>query len=107
MKLADLRLAAVAIAAVSAAATAYAQDAPALFERHGCTTCHADTETVAASAYADIAAKYRRDPKAAAKLTAVVKKGAHGEGIWPMPPLPQVPEADARKMVAYILALGK
>ena len=107
MKLADLRLAALAIAAAGAAATACAQDAPALFERHGCTTCHADTEQLAASAYVDIAARYRHDPKAAAKLTAVVKKGAHGDGIWPMPPLPQVPEADARKMVAHILALGK
>jgi cytochrome c len=82
-----------------------AQDAAALFQRHGCTTCHADAEIVAAPAYADIAAKYRGKPKAATILRNVVRKGAHGEGLWPMPPLPEVPEADARTMVAYILAL--
>jgi cytochrome c len=88
-----------------ASGTGEAQDVAALFARHGCTTCHADAETVAAPAYIDIAAKHRGDPKAAATLRNVVRKGAHGEGIWPMPPLPEVPDADARKMVAYILAL--
>jgi cytochrome c551/c552 len=93
-------------AAVSlASAQAHAQEAPTLFQRHGCTTCHADVETVAAPAYVDIAAKYRGNPKAATILRSAVRKGAHGHGIWPMPPLPEVPEADARKMVAYILAL--
>jgi cytochrome c len=93
-------------AAVSlASAQVQAQDAAALFQRHGCTTCHADVEVVAAPAYVDIAAKYRNNPTAAAILRRAVRKGSHGEGIWPMPPLPEVPDADARKMVAHILAL--
>lgn len=90
-----------------AAASARAQDAPALMKRYDCYICHADDQTKTGPAFTDVAAKYRGDSKAAAKLTAVVRKGRHGSGPWPMPPLPQVPNADAAKMVDYILSLGK
>ena len=65
----------------------------------------ADRETKTGPAYADVAARYRGDPKAIARLTAVVKQGAHGAGPWPMPPHPEVSAADARTMVHYILSL--
>ena len=45
---------------------------------------------------------------AAAKLFEKVKKG--GSGVWgqvPMPPNPQVSDADIKTMIAYILALKK
>ena len=105
MKLTRLTLATVMLAA--GIAHAQSQDAPALFQKYGCDSCHADSEAITGPAYVDIAAKYRGNPHAAAILVAEVRKGAHGGGPWPMPPSPQVPTTDAEKMVHYILALKK
>jgi cytochrome c len=91
--------------AACAAGAASAQQGQDLLRKHDCYICHADTEAKTGPAFVDIAAKYRRDPKAAAALTAVVKKGAHGSGPWHMPPMPQVPQADARRIVDHILSL--
>ncbi len=55
--------------------------------------------------YKDVAAKYRDDPKAEAKLFEKVKKG--GQGVWgqvPMPPNSQVPDADIHSLVKWILS---
>jgi cytochrome c551/c552 len=49
--------------------------------------------------------KYRGNPRAPAILVAVVRKGVHGGGPWPMPPSPQVTDSDAARIVQYILAL--
>jgi cytochrome c len=95
------------VGALMAAGGAQAQDAPALMKRNDCYICHDNEQTKTGPAFADIAAKYRGDSKAIATLTAVVKKGRHGSGPWPMPPLPQVPSADARKIAEYILSLKK
>jgi cytochrome c len=85
--------------------TAHAQEGKALLQRYDCYICHADNEAKTGPAFVDVAARFGRDPKAVATLSAMVRKGAHGSGPWPMPPMPQVPEADARKIVDYILAL--
>ena len=98
-----LRLLMLAALASSGAAPAQDQDVPAMMQKYGCSICHSDRETMAGPAWADVAAEYRDHPKAAATLAAVVKKGVHGEGPWPMPPLPEVSDADARKIVRYIL----
>lgn len=104
MKLA-VTLAAVALVASGAAA---AQNAEDLLKKHACTACHAVDKKVVGPAYKDVAAKYKADAKAAAMLADKVKKG--GAGVWgqvPMPPNPQVPDADVKTMVGYILALKK
>jgi cytochrome c551/c552 len=101
MQLASL----IVVAASLAVATARAQDAPALLRKYDCYFCHADREAKTGPAFVDVAAKYRGDPHAAATLVALVRKGAHGSGPWPMPPMPQVPSADARRIVAYVLAM--
>jgi cytochrome c len=57
-------------------------------------------------AYKDVAAKYKDDKGAADRLSAKVIKG--GGGVWgvvPMPSNPQVTDAEARKLVAWILSL--
>lgn len=99
----------VAIAAMAAASialgTAHAADAPALLEKYKCYICHADTEAKAGPAYVDVADGYRGNPKAAASVIAIIKKGAHGGGPWHMPPHPEVSDADARAMARYILSL--
>jgi cytochrome c len=56
--------------------------------------------------YKDVAAKYRSDKGAAAKLAAKVKNG--GQGVWgnvPMPPNGAVPDADVNALVKWILSL--
>ena len=55
-----------------------------------------------------MAAKYKGDASAAAKLADKVKKG--GVGVWgqvPMPPNPQISDADIKNLVAWILSLKK
>ena len=101
---------AVSLAAVAlvAAGAAHAQSADELLKKHGCTACHAVDKKVVGPAYNDVAAKYKGDAKAAAMLADKVKKG--GSGVWgpvPMPPNPQVPDADIKTMVTHILALKK
>jgi cytochrome c551/c552 len=95
------------VAAFMQGGAAQAQDVPSLMDRYGCYMCHANDEAKAGPAFADVAAKYRGNPKAAAIVISVVSKGRHGNGPWPMPPLPQVPNADARKIARYILSLKK
>jgi cytochrome c len=92
-------------AGLLAAGIAQAQDPQALLQKHSCTICHATEEAGAGPAFVDIAEKYKGNPKAAANLRAVVKKGKHGSGPWHMPPLPEVTDADAEIMVRYILSL--
>ena len=57
-------------------------------------------------AYKDVAAKYAGQKDAVDKLAAKVMKG--GSGVWgpvPMPANPQVTEAEAKKLVAWVLSL--
>lgn len=101
-----MRLVALTFAAAWAVAGAAQADEPqALLQKYDCTLCHAKDEAKTGPAFVEVAARYRGDSKAVAKLAAVVRKGAHGGGPWPMPPSPQVPPADARAMARYILAL--
>jgi len=101
-----LALVTIAGAALFAAGAAQAQSAEDLLKKSGCTACHANDKKVVGPAYKDVAAKYKGDAKAAAMLADKVKKG--GVGAWgqvPMPPHPQVSEADIKTMVAYVLSL--
>ena len=68
--------------------------------------CHAVAQKVIGPAYKDVAAKYAGQPDAVAKLVPKVMKG--GSGVWgavPMPANPQVSEAEAKQLVAWILTL--
>jgi len=79
-----------------------------LLKKSGCTACHAIDKKIVGPAYVEVAAKYKGDAGAAAKLMEKVKKG--GSGVWgqvPMPPNPQVSDADLKTMITYILALKK
>ena len=99
---------AVLAAALFATGAAQAQDGMALLTKNGCTACHAVDKKVVGPAYIEVAAKYKGDAGAAAKLAAKVKAG--GSGVWgqvPMPPNPAVSDADMKTMIAYILALKK
>ena len=90
---------------VSAAVPAFAADELALAQSKNCMSCHAVDKKLVGPAYKDVAAKYAGQKDAVAKLTTKVMKG--GSGVWgpvPMPANPQVNEAEAKKLVTWILA---
>lgn len=78
----------------------------ALAQKNACMTCHSVDKKVVGPAFKDVAKKYAGDKTAAAKLVTKVKTG--GKGVWgeiPMPPNPQVSDADAKKIVQWVLSL--
>lgn len=77
-----------------------------LAQKHACMSCHQVSKKVVGPAFADVAKKYKGDAGAEAHLLGVIKKG--GKGVWgnvPMPPHPQVSEADAKSIVTWVLGL--
>lgn len=91
--------------APAAPAPAAGGDVVALATKSGCLACHQVEMKVVGPAYKDVAAKYKGDAGALDKLVAKVKAG--GSGVWgpvPMPPNPQVPEADIRTIVEWVLS---
>jgi cytochrome c len=77
-----------------------------LAKKNACTACHAVDKKVVGPAFKEVAAKYRSDKTAEAKLADKVKKG--GVGVWgqvPMPPNAQVSDADVKTLVHWILSL--
>ena len=96
---------AITLAATLASATPALAD-EALAKKHNCLACHQVEKKVVGPAYKDIAKKYKGQ-NVAAQLEQKVKKG--GQGVWgpvPMPPNAAVPDADVKKLVAWILSLG-
>ncbi|HQO15997.1 MAG TPA: c-type cytochrome [Methylotenera sp.] len=79
----------------------------ALAQKSGCLACHSIDKKVLGPSYKDVAAKYKGDKTAEAKLIEKVKKG--GSGTWgpmPMPAnSPQVKDEDIKTIVQWILAM--
>ena len=99
--------AAFAAGAVAAAIAlpASAADETALAQKSGCLACHSVATKIVGPAYKDVAAKYRGQKGAEEKLIKKVKGG--GSGVWgttPMPPNPQVSDADLKKLVEWVLS---
>lgn len=91
------------VAAVSVTAPAFADQA--LATSKNCMACHAVDKKLVGPAFKDVAAKYKGDKSAVDKLAAKVIKG--GAGAWgpvPMPANPQVSDAEAHKLVAWVLS---
>jgi cytochrome c len=91
-------------ATVMAAPPAFAD--LALATSKNCMACHGVDKKIVGPAYKDVAAKYKTDKAGADKLATKIMKG--GSGVWgqvPMPANTQVSEADAKKLVAWILSL--
>jgi len=102
----QLMIAALAVAGLVWSAAAKAQDAQELFNKSGCMACHAVDKKVVGPALKDVAAKYKGDKTAEAKLAEKVKKG--GSGVWgqvPMPPNTAVKDEDIKTIVHWILAM--
>jgi cytochrome c len=104
MKPRILLAAAVGASLLLAAGAARADDA--LAKKHNCMACHQVDKKAVGPSYKDVAAKYKGQADAPAKLAAKVKKG--GQGVWgqiPMPPNAAVSDADIEKLVKWILAM--
>jgi cytochrome c len=71
-----------------------------------CMACHAVDKKMVGPSYKDVAAKYAGQKDAVDKLAQKVIKG--GQGVWgpvAMPANAQVNDAEAKKLVAWILAM--
>lgn len=103
MKLKSIAVAAIAASSLFAAGTASANEE--LAKKSACTACHAVGTKLVGPAYKDVAAKYKGQKDAEAKLFEKVKKG--GVGTWgqvPMPPNAAVKDDDIKTLVKWILA---
>jgi cytochrome c len=89
-------------ASVAPAATA---NVAKLTEQLGCGACHGINDTVLGPSFKDIAAKYKNDAEALARLSNTLKKG--GVGVWdetPMPAQTQLTDAEIKTMLEWILS---
>jgi cytochrome c len=77
-----------------------------LARKQGCLACHSVDKKVVGPGFKEVAAKYRGDASAEARLIVKVKKG--GSGVWgqiPMPPSAALKDEDAKTLVDWILSL--
>lgn len=75
-----------------------------LAKSKNCMACHAIDNKLVGPSYKEVAKKYAGQKDAEAKLVNKVIKG--GSGTWgavPMPPNPQVSQAEAKTLVKWIL----
>lgn len=87
----------------SAASAVASED---LFRKSNCMACHAIDQKRLGPSMKEVAARYNGDPTAAERLARKIRSG--GVGTWgemPMPPQPQVSEADARALAEFILTV--
>lgn len=96
---------ALSFAAVAALASVPARASADLAQKKNCMACHAMDKKVIGPAYKDVAIKYAGQKDAADKLAQKILKG--GAGAWgavPMPANPQVSDAEAKTLAAWVLA---
>jgi len=77
----------------------------AIADDHGCFSCHGLVHKQVGPGFAQIAERYRDDPAMPAQLAARIRSGSVGSwGRVIMPRQPQVSEADARVLAAWVLS---
>lgn len=78
-----------------------------LISKSDCLACHKIDDKLVGPPYSAIAGKYPQNQSSVDELSQKVIKG--GSGVWgpiPMAPHPAIAQADANKMVKYILTLN-
>ena len=91
-----------ALVAIASTSTFASED---LAKKKNCMACHATDKKLVGPAYKEVAAKYAGQKDAVDKLAQKIVKG--GSGAWgqvPMPANPQVSEAEAKQLAAWVLA---
>ncbi len=77
-----------------------------LFEQNDCVTCHAIDHQVVGPSYVDVAKKFAGQKDAVQTLVNAVKNGHVGTwGMVPMPPHPNLSDAQIKEIVEWILTL--
>ena len=77
-----------------------------LAKEKNCLACHAVDNKLVGPGYKEVAAKYKGDKSAEAKLAKKIREG--GSGAWgsiPMPANPQVSEAESVALAKWVLSL--
>lgn len=99
--------------ATLAAALAATTSLPALASKelatkNACMACHAVDRKLVGPAYLEVAKKYAGQKDAADMLAASIRKGGSGKwGPVPMPAQPNLSEADAKTLAAWVLGGAK
>lgn len=94
-----------AVAAVATVSTPVHAD-QALATAKNCMICHALDKKVVGPGYKEIATKYAGQKDAVDKLASKILKGGAGVfGVVPMPANPQLSEAEAKNLAAWVLSL--
>ena len=92
--------------AVMAALQGIAHANEALARKNACLGCHSVASKLVGPAYKEVAAKYAGQDGALAQLQTSIRMGSAGKwGEVPMPPHPQLSEADLKKLASWILGL--
>ena len=75
-----------------------------LLTANGCLGCHAIDKKVVGPAYRDVAARYKGDAQALAKVAASIRQGgAERWGDAMMPATPNLTEAQAQQLAGFVL----
>ncbi|HEX4857070.1 MAG TPA: c-type cytochrome [Limnobacter sp.] len=75
-----------------------------MVRKYNCTACHQVDKKKYGPSFKQVAEKYAGDAGAVETLSKKIKQG--GSGVWgkdPMPPQPQVTDADAVTIAKYVL----
>ncbi|KIG02651.1 c-type cytochrome [Caballeronia concitans] len=95
----------VSMSAVAADQPVSTANAIAIARSNACMGCHAVDRKLVGPSFQQVAAKYKGDAQAPAKLAKKVKDG--GAGVWgsiPMPSHPAMNDGDIKTVVAWVLA---
>jgi cytochrome c len=103
-----LRLAWLAVSLAPSAGFAAPDDgrqAQALTNERGCVACHAMVRKRVGPGFGEIAARYRNDPSAPARIAGKIQSGSVGTwGRTIMPRQPGVTDAEAKVLAGWILS---
>ncbi|MHA6846325.1 c-type cytochrome [Ralstonia syzygii] len=98
-------LAGLALSCAPVQAAVDAARAQTIANQNACLGCHAANRKLVGPSYQDVAAKYKGDAGAQAKLVKKVREG--GLGVWgqiPMPANPKISDADLKTVIDWVLA---
>jgi cytochrome c551/c552 len=93
-----------AMPAAKAGAAGAAIDVQALLNANACLACHALDKRVVGPAYREVAAKYKGDANALAKVQASIRQGGTGKwGPMVMPPNAKLTDAQTKALAEFVL----